>query len=65
MPDIELTADLLGGVVRKGDCGFIESDNDDDTVNIVITRRDCKPHSPRIPVPFVRRNQLTDCHCAD
>ena len=65
MADIELTEDLLGGVVRKGDCGIIESDNPNGTVNIIITRRDCEPLPQRIPVPLVRKNQLTDCHCAD
>ena len=62
MPDIELTQDYAGGAARAGDCGYIDSENSDGTVNIVITRQDCET-VPDLPVPFVRREHLRPCHC--
>ncbi len=62
MPDVELTQDYAGGAAHAGDCGHIVSDNGDGTVNIVITRQDCQP-VPDLPVNFVRREHLRDCHC--
>jgi hypothetical protein len=63
MPDIELTQDYIGGLVRAGDCGHIDTENSDGTVNIVITRRDCEPLTPIRPVARVNREHLRPCHC--
>ena len=63
MPDVELTQDYAGGAAQAGDCGRIVSDNGDGTVNVVITRnRECLT-VPDLPVNFVRREHLQDCHC--
>jgi hypothetical protein len=65
MPDVELTQDYFGGRARAGDCGHIASENQNGTVNIVLTRRDCQPLSPNIPIPLVPREHLRPCHCAE
>ena len=64
MPDIELTQTYAGGSAQAGDCGHILSDNGDGTVNIVITRQNCLP-VPNLPVSFVPREHLRDCHCPE
>lgn len=63
--DIELTQDYLGGVARAGDCGYIDSANSDGSVNVVLTRRECDPLQPPLPIPFVLRDHLRDCRCDD
>ena len=63
MADIELTQNYPGGG-QPGDCGRILSDNGDGTVHIAITRKNCEP-VPDLPISFVRREHLRDCHCDD
>ncbi len=61
MADVELTQDFAPA--QAGDCGRIDSDNGDNTVNVVFTRRNCDPLVPNIVVAFVPRNLLRPCHC--
>ena len=61
MPDIELKENYRGG--KAGDCGHIDSDNGDNTVNVKLTRRICDPLPNDILVVFVPKRLLQPCHC--
>lgn len=62
MPDVELTRDYAGGAAKAGDCGKIDHENRDGTVNVLITRHNCSPVPPML-VDFVKKEHLKPCHC--